>query len=75
LIVRRNVRAMVVVSGDTISEEDVRKVERVAQSITQQSRTEIELAHRRLFFFNWMMASKLPAQSGAAQKIWNAYGN
>jgi len=50
LIVRRNVRAMVVVSGDTISEEDVRKVERVAQSITQQSRTEIELAHRRLFF-------------------------
>ena len=28
----------------------VRKVERVAQSIPQQSKTEIELAHRRLFF-------------------------
>lgn len=50
LIARRNVRAMVVVSGDTINEEDVRKVERVAQSIPQQSKTEIELAHRRLFF-------------------------
>lgn len=50
LCFKRNVRAMVVVKGDTVNEEDVRKVELVAQSISQQSETEIELAHSNLFF-------------------------